>query len=39
LTPPHEAVGDEERMVILRMVEQKKITVEQAEQLLRALDG
>lgn len=39
LTPPHEPVGDEERMVILRMVEQKKITVEQAEQLLRALDG
>ena len=37
--PPHEPVGDEERMVILRMVEQKKITIEQAEQLLRALDG
>lgn len=37
--PPHEPVGDEERMAILRMVEQKKITVEQAEQLLRALDG
>ena len=35
----HEPVGDEERMIILRMVEQKKITIEQAEQLLRALDG
>ncbi|HQX10047.1 MAG TPA: hypothetical protein PLG23_08730 [Thermoflexales bacterium] len=38
-TPPHQPVGDEERMAILRMVEQKKITVEQAELLLRALDG
>ncbi|MEO6061457.1 MAG: hypothetical protein ABIQ99_05920 [Thermoflexales bacterium] len=39
VSPAHEAVSDEERMVILRMVEQKKITIEQAEQLLRALDG
>jgi hypothetical protein len=38
-SPPHEPVGDAERMVILRMVEQKKITIEQAEKLLRALDG
>lgn len=38
-TPLHQPVGDEERMAILRMVEQKKITIEQAEQLLRALEG
>lgn len=37
--PPSEPVSDEERLTILRMVEQKKITIEQAEQLLRALDG
>ncbi len=38
-TPPAEAVSDEERMTILRMVEQKKITVEDAEKLLAALEG
>jgi len=34
-----ETVTDEERLIILRMLEQKKITVEQAEQLLAALEG
>lgn len=38
-TPPAEAVSNEERMTILRMVEQKKITVEDAEKLLAALEG
>ncbi len=37
--PAPEPVSDKERMSILRMVEQKKITIQQAEQLLRALDG
>jgi hypothetical protein len=37
--PPREPVSDEERLAILRMLEQKKITVEQAEQLLAALTG
>jgi hypothetical protein len=37
--PPSEPVSDDERMVILRMLEQKKITPEQAEQLLSALEG
>jgi hypothetical protein len=32
-------VNDEERLVILRMLEQKKITVQEAEQLLAALEG
>jgi hypothetical protein len=32
-------VSDEERMLILRMVEQGKISVEQAEKLLAAMDG
>lgn len=32
-------VTDEERLIVLRMVEQKKITVEQAEKLLAALEG
>jgi len=34
-----EPVTDEERLLILRMLEQKKITVEQAEMLLAALEG
>jgi hypothetical protein len=34
-----EPVKDEERLTILRMLEQKKITLEQAEQLLAALEG
>ncbi len=38
-TPPKEAVSDEERLAILRMLEQKKITLEEAEQLLSALEG
>jgi len=37
--PPAQPVTDEERLSVLRMVEQKKITVEQAEQLLAALEG
>ncbi len=32
-------VTDEERLTILRMLEQKKITVEEAERLLAALEG
>jgi hypothetical protein len=32
-------VGDEERLEILRMVESGAITVEQAEQLFRAMEG
>jgi hypothetical protein len=36
---PSDPVSDDERMVILRMLEQKKITPEQAEQLLSALEG
>jgi hypothetical protein len=37
--PPSDPVSDDERMVILRMLEQKKISPEQAEQLLSALEG
>jgi DUF4097 and DUF4098 domain-containing protein YvlB len=37
--PPSDPVSDEERLTILRMLEQKKITVEQAENLLAALSG
>jgi hypothetical protein len=37
--PPSDPISDDERMVILRMLEQKKITSEQAEQLLSALEG
>ncbi|HEY3342105.1 MAG TPA: hypothetical protein VGK81_08810, partial [Anaerolineae bacterium] len=37
--PPSDPVSDEERLTILRMVEQKKLTVEQAEKLLAALSG
>ena len=36
---PGETVSDEERMTILRMLQDKKITAEQAEQLLAALEG
>jgi dsDNA-specific endonuclease/ATPase MutS2 len=36
---PGESVSDEERVMILRMLEQKKITPEQADQLLTALEG
>jgi DUF4097 and DUF4098 domain-containing protein YvlB len=37
--PASEPVSDEERMAILRMVEQKKISIEEAEKLLAALEG
>jgi hypothetical protein len=37
--PPAEPVSDDERMVILRMVEQGKISVADAEKLLSALEG
>lgn len=35
----NEPVSDEERLMILRMLEQKKITLEEAEKLLSALEG
>ena len=38
-SPPSEPVADEERMAILKMLQEKKITSEQAEQLLQALEG
>jgi hypothetical protein len=38
-TPAEEPVSDDERLIILRMLEQKKITPEEAEQLLAALEG
>lgn len=47
-TPPHppqppatpsEPVSEEERMMILQMLEQQKISIEEAEQLLAALEG
>ncbi|HUE98986.1 MAG TPA: hypothetical protein VMN99_07005 [Anaerolineales bacterium] len=36
---PSEPVADEERMAVLKMLAEKKITAEQAEQLLNALEG
>jgi hypothetical protein len=36
---PVESVSDEERLIILKMLEQKKITMEEAERLLAALEG
>jgi len=36
---PSEPVAEEERMAILKMLQEKKITAEQAEQLLNALEG
>ena len=38
--PPAKAAGasDEERMIVLRMLQEKKISVEEAEKLLNALD-
>ena len=33
------SVSDEERLLILRMLEQKKITIQEAEKLLSALEG
>jgi hypothetical protein len=38
-SPPSEPVADEERMAVLKMLAEKKITAEQAEQLLSALEG
>lgn len=37
--PPKEPVSDEERMTILKMLAEKKITSEEADQLLSALEG
>ena len=37
--PPGEPVSDEERMSILKMLQEKKITAEEAEKLLAALEG
>lgn len=37
--PKRSAATDEERMIILRMVEQGKISIDQAEKLLAALNG
>lgn len=37
--PPGEPVSDEERMTILRMLAEKKISAEEAEKLLTALEG
>jgi hypothetical protein len=38
-TPPGEPVSEDERLMILRMLEQKKISMDQAEELLSALEG
>jgi hypothetical protein len=38
-TPPSEPVAEEERLAVLKMLAEKKITAEQAEQLLSALEG
>ena len=38
-TPPGDPVSEDERLMILRMLEQKKITMEEAEELLSALEG
>lgn len=38
-TPPSEPVTDQERLLILKMVEEGKISVDQAAQLLSALEG
>lgn len=38
-TSSSEPVSDDERMMILRMLQEKKITAEQAEKLLAALEG
>ncbi len=37
--PPPSSVSQEERMLILRMLEERKISVAQAEELLAAMDG
>jgi hypothetical protein len=38
-TPKADPISDEERMTILRMLAEKKITAEEAEKLLSALEG
>lgn len=38
-TPPGEPVSEDERLMILHMLEQKKITMEEAEELLSVLEG
>jgi len=38
-SPPSEPVSEDERMAILKMLAEKKITADQAEQLLSALEG
>jgi flagellar biosynthesis GTPase FlhF len=38
-SPPGDPVSEDERLMILRMLEQKKITLEEAEELLSALEG
>jgi len=38
-TEQQESVSEEERLMILRMLEQKKISLEEAEELLDALEG
>jgi hypothetical protein len=37
--PASEPVSEDERMAILKMLAEKKITAEQAEKLLSALEG
>jgi hypothetical protein len=37
--PPAEPVTDEERLTILKMLQEKKISLQDAEKLLAALDG
>lgn len=38
-TPPSEPVAEEERMAILKMLQEKKISAVQADELLKALEG
>jgi hypothetical protein len=38
-TPPKQPVSDEERLAILKMLQEKKITAEEAEKLLASLEG
>lgn len=38
-TPPTEPVAEEERMVILKMLQEKKISAAEADELLKALEG
>ncbi|MCS6992490.1 MAG: hypothetical protein NZP74_01530 [Anaerolineales bacterium] len=38
-SPPAEPVSDEERLMILKMLQEKKISLEEADRLLAALEG